>query len=128
MTPRDVLLVEDSKDVRNVMAEMVSMFGFKVTKAIDGEDAWRKISRASFDLVISDMGLPNMNGEELVRKMRVHNIDTPVILITGVNFLRNKERFGDLSNYSFVQKPFKIEELKIEIHKTLESSKIKMEI
>ncbi|MEE9554268.1 MAG: response regulator [candidate division Zixibacteria bacterium] len=121
-----VLLVEDSKDVRNVIAEIVSHFGYDVTKAIDGIDAWSKIAHHQYDLVISDMGLPNMGGEELVRKMRIENINIPVILIAGVDIKKGKNKLDDLSHYSFIRKPFKIEELQAEISRHLVSPGVKL--
>ncbi len=63
-----------------------------------------------------------MSGEELIRKMRKKGLNTPVILITGVGFPGTKDRFRDLANYSFVQKPFKIEELKSEISRLLKTA------
>lgn len=122
MSDGAVLLVEDSRDVRNVVAEIVSLFGYDVTKTDDGIEAWREISRNAFDLVITDMGLPKMGGEELLRKMRAKNIDTPVIIIAGVDIKKSKRRFSGISSYSFIGKPFKIEELEAEISRHLASS------
>lgn len=121
MSDGAVLLVEDSKDVRNVVAEIVSLFGYDVTKTHDGIEAWCEISRNAFDLVITDMGLPKMGGEELLRKMRAENIDTPVIIIAGVDIKKCKKRFAGISSYSFIGKPFKIKELEAEISRHLAS-------
>ncbi len=122
MSDGAVLLVEDSKDVRNVVAEMVSLFGYDVTKTDDGIEAWREISRNTFDLVITDMGLPKMGGEELLHKMRAKNIDTPVIIIAGVVIRKGNKRLAGLSSYSLIRKPFMIEELEAEISRYLPSS------
>lgn len=116
-----ILLVEDSRDVRAVVAEIVSMFGYEVTLAEDGNEAWKKLSSRNFDLVISDMGLPNMGGEELVRKMRIENIKIPAILIAGIDVKKGKTRVDRIANCSFIQKPFDIDELRDKIARGLRS-------
>ena len=107
-----VLIAEDSQDVRNVMAEIVSLFGYDVSVAGDGLDAWHKMASFSFDLIITDMGMPKMGGEDLVKNMRQGGINTPVILIAGVDVQRGKFHGDTLTNCSFVQKPFTIEDIK----------------
>lgn len=119
MSGGTVLLVEDSRDVRNVVAEIVSLLGYDVTLASDGVEAWKKLSEGRYDLVITDMGLPQMGGEDLIRKMRIEDINLPVILIAGVDAKTGKRKLEELPNCSFIQKPFKIEELKSIITESL---------
>lgn len=107
-----VLIVEDSLDVRSVMAEIVSLFGYDVSVAEDGLEALRKLASHTYDLIITDMGMPRMGGEDLVRNMRQGGIETPVILIAGVDIQRRKLIEDSLTNCSFVQKPFIIEDIK----------------
>jgi len=110
-----VLLVEDSIDVRNVISEIISGFGYSVSPAADGIDAWKMIRSDNFDLVITDIGLPNMAGDELIRKMRRNNINIPVILIAGVDIKKGSAYCDRLINCRFVQKPFAIDELRSSI-------------
>lgn len=112
MRKKAVLLVEDSPEVRKVVSEIVDFFGFNVTVASDGNEAWRKIRKNRFDLVITDMGMPNLTGDELTRKMRENDIETPVILIAGVDIAKGLVSSKTFSNCKFVQKPFIIEELR----------------
>ena len=111
MSKGSVLIVEDSQDVRNVMAEVVSLFGYDVSVAADGLEAWRKLASSSYDLIITDMGMPKMGGEDLVKKMRQSGIETPVILIAGVHIQKEKYNDDTLTNCRFVQKPFTIEDI-----------------
>jgi len=112
MSKGTVLIVEDSQDVRNVMAEIVSLFGYDVSVAGDGLEAWHKLASFSYDLIITDMGMPKMGGEDLVRNMRQGGIDTPVILIAGIDIQKGKFGGDTLTNCRFVQKPFTIEDIK----------------
>lgn len=122
MSKGSVLLVEDSKDVRQVIGEIISLLGYEVTLVVDGVEAWEKIRENRYDLVITDMGLPNMNGEELTRKMRLEKIEIPVILIGGVAGKRKDFKSTRMPNCDFIQKPFKIEELKSKIAESLNPS------
>jgi two-component system response regulator (stage 0 sporulation protein F) len=112
MSRGKVLIVEDSQDVRNVMAEIVSLFGYDVSVAGDGLEAWNKIASFSYDLIITDMGMPKMGGEDLVRNMRQDDIDTPVMLVAGVDIKSAKSGNEALTNCRFIQKPFTIEDIR----------------
>jgi DNA-binding NtrC family response regulator len=112
MTKGKVLIVEDSQDVRNVTAEIVSLLGYDVSVAVDGREALGELASSSYDLIITDMGMPKMGGEDLVRNMRRRGIDTPVIVIAGVDMQRIKINGDTLTNCKFVQKPFIIEDIK----------------
>lgn len=111
MSKGSILVVEDSQDVRNVMAEIVSLFGYDVSVAGDGLEAWRKMASSSYDLIITDMGMPKMGGEDLVKNMRQGGIDTPVILIAGVGIRSGQSGWDALTNCRFVQKPFTVEDI-----------------
>lgn len=125
MSEGKVLIVEDSQDVRNVMAEIVSLFGYDVSVAGDGLEAWNKIASFSYDLIITDMGMPKMGGEDLVRNMRQEDIDTPVILVAGIDIRKAKSSGKTLTNCRFVQKPFTIEDIRQTISLLLDTDREK---
>jgi DNA-binding response OmpR family regulator len=120
MSRRNVLIVEDSADVRNVLAEIITLFGYDVTSESDGLEALEKVKSGNFDLVITDTGLPGMGGDELLREMRLQNIDTPVIVLAAVDIEKGIASLVGLSNYSVIQKPFIIDDLKAEISRFIE--------
>ncbi|UCC78319.1 MAG: response regulator [Candidatus Zixiibacteriota bacterium] len=105
-----VLLVEDSDDVRDFVSEILTGEGFSVSTARNGLSAWSLISSRYFDLVISDMGLPDMDGEELLRNMRRNSIGTPVLLISGVRINEAKE--SGFPDSQLIYKPFEVNEIK----------------
>lgn len=106
-----VLLVEDSIEVRDVVAEILTRDGYAVSTTCDGLSAWKMISSQHFDLVISDMGLPGMDGRELLRNMRKNSIKTPVLLTSGVRISENIS-CGDMADCRLIYKPFEINEIK----------------
>lgn len=111
MAQGSILIVEDEKDVQDVLAEIVTLFGYDVSLMSDGAEAWAMIQRESFDLIITDLGLPGMDGSELLRNMRAHGIATPVLVVAGVDFDRSDLDIKNISDCAFVQKPFKINDM-----------------
>ncbi len=112
MASGSVLLIEDSHDVRDVIEEILSGYGFNVTLAADGRDAWEKINSGVFDLVVTDMGLPDTDGEELLKNMRHSSITTPVLITSGVDMKVSRTNWDDCTNYRLLLKPFNISEIK----------------
>lgn len=106
-----VLLVEDSDDVREFIVEILTGDGFAVSTARDGNAALNLINSRRFDLVICDIGLPDTDGEKLLKNMRTNSIDTPVLLISGIRMIEKKNA-DDHRDYNFIYKPFEINEIK----------------
>ena len=111
MLAGSVLLVEDSVEVKDVIVEILLRNGFEVKSTCDGISAWEMITSQQFDLIIADLGLPGIDGQELLRNMRKNSIPTPVLLISGIKMDRNVQ-CCDLSNYALICKPFEIKEIK----------------
>lgn len=68
--PKAVLVVDDDRAVRSALARLLSSYGYAVTEAEDGLDAWAKMSGTHTDIVISDLQMPHCDGRELCRLIR----------------------------------------------------------
>lgn len=81
-----VLVVEDSITIRSMLRSFLEGAGFIATTAIDGIDGLNKLENDKFDVVVSDIEMPRMNGFELTKKIRSNSVlsDTPVILVTAL--------------------------------------------
>jgi chemosensory pili system protein ChpA (sensor histidine kinase/response regulator) len=79
-----VLLVDDSVSVRRFVGQMLEKAGFAVTTAVDGADALARLAEASFDVVVTDLEMPRVNGYELIDDLRRRptSRDVPVIVLT----------------------------------------------
>ena len=79
-------MVDDSITTRTLEKNILETAGFDVTVAIDGEEAWQKITEGYFDVVISDVEMPKMTGLELVQHIKGHDRTRhiPVILLTSL--------------------------------------------
>ena len=119
---QSVLLVEDDESVRLLVRDVLEELGYKATEAADGQQALRILeSGRRFDLMISDVGLPGMNGRQLAEIAREHLPDLPVLFVTG--YAEGAAvRGGFLSdNMQMITKPFQIEMLSARIREMLES-------
>lgn len=106
-----ILVVDDSLTVREVERKLLEKEGYHVTVAVDGMDGWNALQTAGFDLLISDVDMPRMNGIELVRKVKDHNRlrSLPVMIVSykdseedrlrgldaGANYYLTKGSFHD---------------------------------
>ena len=79
-----ILIVEDSETVREMQKRMLESEGFSVTAAVDGMDGWNAIRRANYDLVVTDVDMPRMDGLTLVSKIRSdeRNSDVPIMVVS----------------------------------------------
>ena len=86
-----ILIAEDDRELRCLFSKVLSKHGYTVVEVGDGKEALELLSKDYFDLIISDIMMPIMDGYELVRRLREQNITTPVLMITA------KDAFDDMS-------------------------------
>jgi two-component system chemotaxis response regulator CheY len=116
---KTVLVVDDSSTVRKFVSVSLEMQGFSVTSACDGMDALEKLPTRQFDLVITDLNMPNMDGFEFIRALRdnpEYN-ELPVIILTSLSDEESKEEGAHLGVGSYVVKPFSLEKIQYEVSK-----------
>ncbi|MDX6766536.1 MAG: response regulator [Candidatus Methylacidiphilales bacterium] len=116
-----VLLVDDEETIRSMVGRLFERWGFTCLMAIDGRDAVEKfrIHGASIRLVLMDLTMPHMDGEEAFRSMRTLNPGVAVILMSGYNEQEAINRFTGKGLAGFVQKPFLPKQLEEIVRKVL---------
>ncbi|MCX7984321.1 MAG: response regulator [Bacteroidetes bacterium] len=116
-----ILVVDDSSTVRKFVSVSLSMQGFDVVTACDGMDALEKLPQRKYDLVITDLNMPTMDGFELIRNLKSNPEykDIPVIILTSLSDNANREEGAKLGVYSYVVKPFSPEKIQYEVSKYL---------
>jgi DNA-binding response OmpR family regulator len=105
-----ILLVEDDHDILDMTAYVLRRERFVVLEASDGAQALRRWKSDRPDIVIVDLGLPNVDGFEVVRRIRAED-QTPILVITGRKDARDVLRCFDLGSDDFIPKPFEFHEL-----------------
>jgi len=112
--PIRVLLVEDSQAMRTFVGSVLEASGdYSVDEVKDGFDALRLLPRTDYDLVITDINMPDINGLELIRAIRQHarHANTPLVVITTNDRERDVERALKLGATAVLTKPFTPEDL-----------------
>jgi len=106
-----ILLIEDDSSLADALRKALQQQNYAVDLAADGLSASHFLAVESFDLVILDLGLPKLDGEEVLRRLRDAGNLTPVIILTARKSLGNKITGLDLGADDYITKPFSLEEL-----------------
>ena len=109
MAPR-ILIVEDEEKMARFIELELSHEGYEVSKAADGRTALERALSGDFDLILLDIMLPELNGLEVLRRLRSEK-QTPVILCTARDSVMDKVSGLDAGAVDYITKPFAIEEL-----------------
>jgi CheY-like chemotaxis protein len=114
MKPQDIsiLIVDDEPDVREVLKETFEAFGFNAKEAQDGKDALAKTEAEKFHLVLTDLRMPVMTGQELIKALREKNPQHPKILAISGYTESSVEELLDIGCDGFFAKPFNSEAIK----------------
>src|SRR5690349_18223832 len=125
-SPR-ILVVDDEKVIREILADFLSMEGFWVRTAEDGSAALVELSRTHYDLVLSDLKMPNMGGLELLQAIGKHTPNIVTVIMTGFGTVETAIDAMKRGAYDYILKPFKVEELVHTIRRGLEKQKLQAE-
>ena len=113
----DILYVEDDPSSRKQLTEVFSLLFHSVTTAIDGQDAFTKYKNNTYDIVITDINMPFINGIELIKKIKQQNKDQHIIIISAHNDSYYLLQAIELGIDSFIIKPLQIQQLKMVLKK-----------
>ncbi|MFD6208939.1 response regulator transcription factor [Peribacillus sp. NPDC060253] len=119
MDKESILIVEDEEKILRLLELELEIEGYQIGKAMDGNEAREAYRSRSWDLILLDVMLPGISGIELLRKIRMKNNFTPVILLTAKGSVEDKVSGLDLGANDYITKPFQIEELLARIRAVL---------
>lgn len=124
-----ILVVEDDAAIRKGLQEMLANEHFNVVTASTGERALAVGKNGSPDLIVLDLGLPDINGEEVCRQLRAAGVSTPILMLTSKAQEMDKVVGLELGADDYVTKPFSVRELLARIHALLRrKGEIKKEV
>lgn len=116
---KKILVADDSKTIRTLLHTALESAGYEVDTADDGPSAHALGKDGSYDLVVLDQLMPGLLGLEVVAQWRNESVETPVIMLTGVDDDRTAVESFDLGVVDYVRKPFRITELMARIRMRL---------
>ena len=106
-----ILLIEDDPELSATVAKWLTLERHTVDVANDGNDGLDRVLGASYDIIVSDVTLPGVDGFEICRQFRSQGGHTPVIMLTGKNHIQDKETGFDAGADDYLTKPFSVREL-----------------
>ena len=109
--PGRVLVVDDEDNITFLLDAALRHFGFDVRAASNGRDALREVEQFAPDVMLLDVMLPDLDGFEVVRRMRMAGLKVPVLFLTARDAVEDKVRGLTLGGDDYVTKPFSLEEV-----------------
>src|SRR6202453_4868089 len=122
-----ILVVDDEESIREFLDIMLKKEGYDVTLAEDGKRAQEFLKKKTFDMVISDLQMPNVTGIELLKFVKDMNPDLVFMIITAFGTTETAVEAMKLGAYDYITKPFKIDEVRILINNALKNKRLETE-
>jgi DNA-binding response OmpR family regulator len=114
-----ILLLEDDNILNELIRENLISLGFLVDSFYDGMEAYSAIETRNYDLLLLDVGVPSLNGFELLEHIRDMDLNTPTIFITSLSSVDDVEKGFGLGCSDYIKKPFDLKELTLRIENIL---------
>jgi DNA-binding NtrC family response regulator len=127
VTPPLILVADDDQVARELLAEALSREGYRVRVAAGGEECVRLAEREPLDLVLVDLRMPGVDGLEVLKRLAVVQPDLPVVILTAFASMDTAIEAVHAGAYDYLSKPFRIEEIKLVVHRTLEARRLARE-
>ena len=116
---RHMLVVDDEPGMRQMLEGTFTDRGFDVTTASNGSKAIEVINQRAFDVIITDLKMPERDGLAVLRSARASNFDSPVIMITAYGTIDTAVEAMRLGARDFIAKPFKLAEIELKVDKII---------
>ena len=117
-----ILLLEDDMALSETVVDYLENLNYEVTTVYDGNSAMDEIYENSFDLLLLDVNVPDINGFEILKNARAQNITTPSIFITSLNSIVDLEHGFESGCDDYIRKPFSLKELKLRVETILKGN------
>ncbi len=126
MAPEDfrILITDDDVDLRELLMEAVKSLGYGVFTSRDGKDAMRRLEMEKFDIVITDLMMPVLDGLTLLNRIKELDKEILVIIITGYATIDTAVKAIEAGAYDYIAKPFRLDELMIVLNNAGERLKL----
>jgi diguanylate cyclase (GGDEF)-like protein len=115
----EILVVDDDPMVREVVVESIRAAGYDVDECGDGQEALDKNAARAYDLIVTDMRLPGMDGLTLIKKLKSEKSGTDVLVITGYGSIENAVECMKAGALEYLIKPFTVDQIQVAVHKAV---------
>lgn len=127
MNPPKILIADDEQAAVRNLQHILSKEGCEVISTQSGQNALKLLEQHSFDLVLTDLRMPNVDGMEILRRTKEVSPDTEVIMITGYATVSSAISAMKMGAYHYVIKPYKLDEVRKVVREALEKQRLRRE-
>lgn len=127
MSQKRILIIDDEESFRHMLSIILSKEGYEVDTASNGEEALQKVSSLSYDHVLCDIRMPNMDGMEFLKEVRNRGIETTIIMMSAYGTIDIAIEAMKLGAYDYISKPFKPDEIILTLKKAEEREELRKE-
>jgi CheY-like chemotaxis protein len=124
MIHKPILIVDDEKNIRLTLSQVLETLGAEIDTAANGEEALTKLKGREFSLILLDIRMPGMDGMEILRRVREIRPDIRVIMITAYGTIESAVEAMKLGAVDFLQKPFDPEEIRELVSRVADRDKL----
>jgi len=122
-----ILVVDDKEMMRDSLQATLNCAGHEVVTAQSGVEGLGLLKSSSFDLIISDLKMPQMDGLRFLEEQQKLNLEIPVIMMTAYASIPTAVEAMRKGAYDYIQKPFKVDEINLLVERTLEQGRLRQE-
>ena len=119
-----LLIADDEKNIREGLAASLEMDGYEVVTASLGDEALKRFQKGDIDLIITDLRMPGLNGEELMKRIIQESPGFPVIMLTGHGTIDNAVTAMRNGAYDFLTKPVNLDKLSLLVKRALQNREL----
>ncbi len=123
-----ILVIEDEKHMREILKILLEEEGYEVSIAKDGTEGLGWLNREIFDIIVTDIRMPGVDGFEILKKAQELSPETLVIMMTAFGTTESAVEAMKLGAYDYIHKPFKIDEIRLVVKNALEKRKLRGEV
>ncbi len=120
----NILIIDDEASIRNVLRDILELEDYEVDEAKDGIEALAKIRQNKFDVVVSDIKMPKMDGMDVLERIQVLSPDVPVIMISGHGNIETAVEAVKKGAFDYISKPLDMNRILITIRNALDRSSL----
>lgn len=119
-----ILVVEDDKELNRTVCSFLNSSGYEATGCLNANEAYDALYEKTFDLIVSDIMMPGVDGFEFARNVRDTNVDIPILFMTARDDIASKQRGFRIGVDDYMVKPIDLDELFLRIGALLRRAKI----
>jgi len=127
MNKDKILVIDDEAGIRSSLKGILEDEGYSIKTVVTGEDALKLLKRENFDLILLDIWLPEMNGIEILKKIKNMNEAPQIVMISGHGTVETAVKAIKLGAYDFLEKPLSLEKVILTVQNALKHKKLEEE-